>query len=47
MWEILDPVMGVVIIETQGFSTVETRAWARRLAIEVMLDAGQVNSINT
>jgi len=40
MWAVLDPVMGVIITETRGSFAVETRIWAPRLAIEMMLDAG-------
>jgi len=39
-WAILDPVMMVVITETQGSSPVETQAWALRLAVKVTLDVG-------
>jgi len=37
---VLDPIMGIVITEMQGSFAVETRAWALRFAIEMMLDAG-------
>ena len=39
-WAVIDPVMRAVITKTQDSFSVETRASALRLAIEMMLDAG-------
>ena len=39
-WVVLDPVMGEIITETQGSSSVEMRVSALRLTIEVTLDVG-------